>query len=57
LSAGEGERIFERDYTTKPDHAGVGLALVRSIVNRVRGSIEVEHPRGGGLVVSVTVPG
>jgi signal transduction histidine kinase len=57
LSAEESERIFERDYTTKPDHAGVGLALVRSIVNRVRGSIEVEHPRGGGLVVSVTVPG
>jgi signal transduction histidine kinase len=51
------ERMFDRDFTTKPEHAGVGLALVRSIVNRVRGAIEVEHPRGGGLVVSVTVPG
>jgi signal transduction histidine kinase len=57
VPADEAKRMFERDFTTKSGHAGVGLALVRSIVNRVRGSIEIEHPRGGGLTVSVTVPG
>lgn len=56
LAAEDAERIFDRDFTTKPGHSGVGLALVRNIVSRVRGRIDLEHPRSGGLAVSVVVP-
>jgi GAF domain-containing protein len=50
------ERIFESDFSTKADHGGIGLALVRSIVDRACGRIEVEHPRGGGVAITVSIP-
>jgi signal transduction histidine kinase len=49
-------RMFDRDFTTKRDHAGIGLALVRSVVTRAGGRLEVEHPRGGGLSVTAAIP-
>ena len=49
-------RIFERDFSTKPGHSGIGLTLVRSIVARSGGRVELDHPKGGGLAVSVTIP-
>jgi signal transduction histidine kinase len=54
VSEGEVERMFRRDRSTKPGHSGIGLALVSSVARRCRGSIDVEHPRGGGLSVTVT---
>jgi signal transduction histidine kinase len=48
------ERLFQRNYTTKPDHSGIGLSLVAGVARRCHGEIEVEHPRGGGLAISVT---
>jgi signal transduction histidine kinase len=50
------EKIFDGDFTTKPGHAGIGLALVRSIVHRARGRIDVERPSGGGLAMSAVFP-
>jgi anti-sigma regulatory factor (Ser/Thr protein kinase) len=47
-------RMFERDYTTKSGHSGIGLSLVESIVKRCRGDIDVESPRGGGASITVT---
>ena len=49
-------RIFEREDTTKPDDAGIGLSLVSAIVRRARGRIEVDHPRGGEVEFTVGVP-
>lgn len=48
------EAMFERDRSTKPGHSGIGLALVSSVARRCRGAIDVEHPGGGGLSVTVT---
>jgi signal transduction histidine kinase len=48
--------MFDRDFTTKSGHAGIGLALVRNIVNRARGRIDVERPAGGGLSMSAVFP-
>ena len=45
--------IFERDFSTKPGHAGVGLHLVESVVRRTGGKVSVERRRAGGLAVSV----
>jgi signal transduction histidine kinase len=49
-------RIFDRDFTTKDGHSGIGLSLVQSIVRRCRGQIDVEQSRRGGLAITVTVP-
>ena len=48
------DAMFERDRSTKAGHAGIGLALVSSVARRCRGAIDVEHPRGGGLSVTVS---
>ena len=49
-------RIFEAGHSTKSAHSGIGLALVRGIVARAGGTIEVDHPDSGGLEVSVSIP-
>ena len=49
-------RIFTSGYSTKDQHVGIGLALVHSIVNRARGKIEVEQPRGSGVAITVRIP-
>ncbi len=56
LPTEELDRIFDRDFTTKAGHSGIGLSLVSSIVKRCRGEIEVEHFRQGGLAVTVRFP-
>jgi GAF domain-containing protein len=49
-------RMFEAHVTTKEGHSGIGLALVRGIVLRANGQIDVLHPASGGLEISVEVP-
>ena len=50
-------RVFESEYTTKPGHRGIGLALVKNIVNRAGGEILFERPPSGhGLAVTVRFP-
>jgi signal transduction histidine kinase len=51
------DRFFQPNYTTKQDHSGIGLSLVASVARRCRGEVEIEHPRGGGLAISVTFAG
>jgi sensor histidine kinase regulating citrate/malate metabolism len=50
------ERAFERDFTTKDGHSGLGLSLISSIVRRCRGTIDVEGFRQGGVAVTVKIP-
>ena len=56
LPADQAERIFDREFTTKAGHSGIGLALVQSIVRRCRGSIEYEQFRRGGAAFTVRFP-
>jgi PAS domain S-box-containing protein len=48
-------RIFEPFYTTKPNGAGMGLAICRSIVEMHDGRLWAENRPGGGAVFHFTV--
>lgn len=52
------DRIFEPFYTTKPDGKGTGLGLpiVKTIVDRYHGSIDVSSRRGAGTTFTVKFP-
>jgi two-component system CitB family sensor kinase len=52
------DRIFTTGYTTKDprSHEGLGLALVRELVERYNGSIEVDAEPGSGTLFSVRLP-
>ncbi len=49
-------RIFEAFYTTKTSGMGMGLPIVRTIVDAHGGSIHAANGPGGGAVVSVRLP-
>jgi signal transduction histidine kinase len=56
LPADQAARIFDRDFTTKDGHSGLGLSLIQSIVRRCRGVVEVEQFRKSGVAISVRIP-
>lgn len=56
LTQEDDDRIFDNEFTTKPGHSGIGLSLVRKIVRRCRGTVEVEHFKRGGLAVTARFP-
>ena len=56
IAADELERIFEPFFTTRASGTGLGLAVVRTIVDAHRGGIEVRSVKGQGTTVHVTLP-
>ena len=49
-------KIFEPFFTTKHRGTGLGLPTALRVVERHRGTIDVECPASGGTVVTVTLP-
>ena len=49
-------KIFEPFFTTKHRGTGLGLPTARRVVERHRGTIDVDCPPSGGTIVTVTLP-
>ena len=54
-------RVFERFYQASPDRttpgSGLGLSIVKSIVERHRGTVELDSTPGEGTTVTLRIPG
>ena len=50
------EKIFEPFYTTKSSGSGLGLAVVKSIVERHSGTIEISSRPEQGTEIKITLP-
>jgi len=51
------ERIFEPFHSSKPSGLGVGLFLVRNIVQSHGGTVTADVRPGGGSVITIELPG
>jgi signal transduction histidine kinase len=49
-------KVFEPFFTTKHRGTGLGLPTARRVVERHRGTIDIDCPPTGGTVVTVTLP-
>jgi len=50
------ERIFDLYYSERTHGAGIGLALVRQIIDAHNGSIDVQSSPARGATFTVTLP-
>ena len=50
------DKIFVPNFTTKSGGMGLGLAMVKSIVESVNGRIRFETTKGSGTTFYVSIP-
>jgi len=50
------QRIFEPFFSTKPKGQGLGMAIVKEIMDCYKGNIEVENLSQGGARFTFSIP-
>ena len=53
---GDAAKIFEPFYTTKTQGTGLGLAVCRTIIEKMGGSIRAENAPGDGARITLLLP-
>lgn len=56
IAAAQRDKVFQPFYTTKANGVGLGLPLVRRVVERLGGSVSLESALGAGTSVSLRMP-
>lgn len=56
LNLGEQARLFEPYFSRKKGGSGLGLTIVRSVVNDHRGYVNAHPRKEGGLIIRVELP-
>ena len=56
IPAAAREHLFEHFFTTKKDGLGMGLSIVRSIVEAHGGNVQAENADDGGALFQGTLP-
>jgi signal transduction histidine kinase len=56
IPAGDLNNIFDPFFTTKPHGMGMGLAIVRTIIEAHHGQISVENQASGGALFTIRLP-
>ncbi len=52
----QAQKIFSPSFTTKSSGTGLGLAMVRSILNTINGTVSFESKAGDGATFTVRIP-
>ena len=50
------DRVFEAFYTTKKSGTGLGLPIVKRLIELQDGSVRLQPRKGGGTVAEITLP-
>jgi len=56
MAAGDLKNVFNPFFTTKPQGMGMGLAIVRTIVEAHHGQISAENQLSGGALFTIRLP-
>jgi len=56
ISGDDMAKIFEPFFTTKPEGTGMGMPVIRNIVESHNGSIDVSSSPGGGTTITLRMP-
>jgi signal transduction histidine kinase len=56
MAAGDLKNVFNPFFTTKPQGMGMGLAIVRTIVEARHGQISAENQLSGGALFTIRLP-
>ena len=56
IAAGDLKSVFDPFFTTKPQGMGMGLAIVRTIVEAHHGKISAANQPSGGAIFTIKLP-